>query len=381
MSIPDLSYSGSLCFPDETEKHSKKDGHVNLMCLLQGLDSQWRSINLRASGGPDTEFSIPAVPDIRAYPFTATVSSTPHSNTSQGHADIQRATSDVQQHLTFGHPSIGNLQTMPTVDNHMDDSSSSDEDPGFTFPQAVHAHARDIIPGTGQLFAEPIRTPIMSQIKKSVCKDIWQNKYVEMALLLPSALSQQSQQYTLQLDSNSQILIMPKSNLKKITNIEQWTTAMIRFMAVYTFKYPYETQAILKYMEIVRDIATRRPGLAFLYYDTQFRLLRESIPLPWDRLHTEFWLMACTSIPSSPSFRPQRTPYRGPFKQSSPYRKFVDWICFNYNKRSLCHNPSCPHPHVCGLCRGSHPSYECSFPSKEHAARALSSPKPSKPTK
>ncbi|KAH3816944.1 hypothetical protein DPMN_118469 [Dreissena polymorpha] len=90
--------------------------------------------------------------------------------------------------------------------------------------------------------------------------------------------------------------------------------------------------------------------------------------------------MACTSIPSSPSFRPQRTPYRGPFKQSSPYRKFVDKICFNYNKRYLCH-PSCPNPHVCGFCRGSHPSYECSFPSKKHAARALSSPKPSKPTK
>ncbi|KAH3738399.1 hypothetical protein DPMN_045032 [Dreissena polymorpha] len=90
-------------------------------------------------------FSNPAIPDNRAYPFTATVSSTQHSNTSQGHADIQSATSDVQQHLTFGHPSIGNLPTMPTVDNHMDDSSSSDEDPGFTLPQAVHAHASDII--------------------------------------------------------------------------------------------------------------------------------------------------------------------------------------------------------------------------------------------
>ncbi|KAH3691258.1 hypothetical protein DPMN_192007 [Dreissena polymorpha] len=167
-------------------------------------------------------FSIPTIPDNRAYPFTATVSSTQHFNTSQGHSDIQSATSDVQQLLTFGHPSIGNLPTMPTVDNHMDDSSSSDEDPGFSFLQAVHAHARDIKPGTGQLFAEPLSNPIMRQIKKSVCKDIWHNKYVEMALLLPSALSQQSQQYTLQLDNDSQISFIPKSNLKKITNIEKW---------------------------------------------------------------------------------------------------------------------------------------------------------------
>jgi hypothetical protein len=174
------------------------------------------------------------------------------------------------------------------------------------------------------------------------------------------------------MDRNAQISITPKSSSRKITNIELWTTAFLRFIAVYTLKFPAETQALLKYAEIVRDLATRRPGLAFSYYDNHFRILRETIPLPWDRLHTEFWLMASTLAPSIPSFRPQRpTP-----KPSSPVKRFLDKTCFHYNRRSLCHVPSCPHPHVCGFCRGSHPAYECSFFSKEHAARAPSTPKP-----
>ncbi|KAH3889976.1 hypothetical protein DPMN_014043 [Dreissena polymorpha] len=37
-----------------------------------------------------------------------------------------------------------------------------------------------------------------------------------MALLLPSAMSAQATQYTLQMDRNSQISITPKSNTKKI---------------------------------------------------------------------------------------------------------------------------------------------------------------------
>ncbi|KAH3866886.1 hypothetical protein DPMN_030009 [Dreissena polymorpha] len=64
-------------------------------------------------------------------------------------------------------------------------------------------------------------------------------------------------------------------------------------------------------MEIVRDIARRRPGMAFLYHDTQFRLLRESVLMPWDRIHTEYWLMACMSFqqPQQP-FRPKQPPNR-----------------------------------------------------------------------
>ena len=47
-------------------------------------------------------------------------------------------------------------------------------------------------------------------------------------------------------------------------------------MAVYLYKFPLEAQQLLKYMEVVRDIARRPPQLAFSYYDTQFHMLQES---------------------------------------------------------------------------------------------------------
>ena len=80
-------------------------------------------------------------------------------------------------------------------------------------------------------------------------------------------------------------------------------------MAVYASKFPLEIPALLKYAEIVRDIASRKPGRSFLYYDTQFRQARETSLLSWDRIHTEFWLMACTAFqqPSVISNRPFRT--------------------------------------------------------------------------
>ncbi|KAH3691259.1 hypothetical protein DPMN_192008 [Dreissena polymorpha] len=85
--------------------------------------------------------------------------------------------------------------------------------------------------------------------------------------------------------------------------------------------------------------------------------------------------MACTSVPSSPSFCPKRTSYRGPFKQSSPYRKFVDKICFNYNKRSLFHNPSCPHPR--SAVSAEVPTLHTNAPSLLKSTRLEPSPLPS----
>ncbi|XP_052229228.1 uncharacterized protein LOC127843584 [Dreissena polymorpha] len=208
---------------------------------------------------------------------------------------------------------------MPAVPPHLpveSDSSSnsdSDEDDHYLFPilqQAVSQHTNSLA-GNGIQFAEPIGTPIINQIKSKTRKLIWKNMFVDMAFLLPSSQNPSTLQFTLQLDDQHSFTINPTSRSKKINTIEAWTTAFIRFMAVYLHKYPFEAQQLLKYMEIVRDIARRRPGMAFLYYDTQFRLLRESVLMPWDSIHREYWLMACMSFqqPQQP-FRPKQPPNR-----------------------------------------------------------------------
>ena len=57
-----------------------------------------------------------------------------------------------------------------------------------------------------------------------------------------------------------------KSEQKKVS-IETWTSAFLRFMAVYTQQFPMEAPQLLKYTEIVRDLARRSPGQSWYLYN------------------------------------------------------------------------------------------------------------------
>lgn len=266
---------------------------------------------------------------------------------------------------------------------HIDDDTSSDEESiGDDFLDIVNNHTHSMLSGNGTQFVEPINSPIINQVKNSIRKAIWKNKFIDMAVLLPntSFSHTQAQQFTLQMDQHSNISVQPVVRPRRITSIEAWTSAFIRFVAVYTAKFPHESPALMKYLEVVRDIATRHPGQGFLLYDTQFRMLRQSVPLPWDHIHTEYWLMACTSVqqPTAHSFRSPRQ-FNRQFTKPR-LNLFVENTCWNYNKRTQCHNSKCTFPHICGFCRGQHTAFNCRFTSKEQAAKAFAS-KPSSNTK
>ena len=152
----------------------------------------------------------------------------------------------------------------------------------------------------------------------------------------------------------------------------------IRISTVHGYIYRKKsTGNHMKYAEIVRDIANRKPGLGFLFYDTQFRMLRQSVALPWDRIHTEFWLMACTSFHQQP-FPPSQQNSRSQqsFRQSaSKPRRFLDNTCWRFNNRQ-CTFTKCSLPHVCGFCKGPpHAAFTCTYTSKDQAARGNNSTK------
>ena len=151
---------------------------------------------------------------------------------------------------------------------------------------------------------------------------------------------------------------MPNTQTKKIINIEQWTTAFLRFAAINGLKFPKEMSKLMKYAEIVRDLANRKPGLSWLMYGIQFRCLRQSIRISWDQLHTEFWVMAATTS----TFRPQRRQQQ-PFPESQstnqPRPQFLRNTCWTYNRFGRCNKPDCHFDHKCGYCRGRHCAKSC----------------------
>ena len=149
------------------------------------------------------------------------------------------------------------------------------------------------------VYSQPISSPIYAQIPKKIRRKIWARQYVDFALLLPTYSTQPKQQrFSLQLGQNSTFNLVPHNQLRKINNITQWTSAFLRFVAIYADKFPDETASLMKYAEIIRDLAHRRPGLAWYHYDIQFRQLKEEINLRWDMIHYDLWVPSAT-IPLS----------------------------------------------------------------------------------
>ena len=67
-------------------------------------------------------------------------------------------------------------------------------------------------------------------------------------------------------------------------------TAYQIFMGVYTQRYPVESPFLMKYSEIIRDLAAR--GYNWRYYDENFRYLRQKDPkaYSWGAVHWELWI-------------------------------------------------------------------------------------------
>ena len=247
---------------------------------------------------------------------------------------------------------------MPSMVEEMDNDLSDNE-----LSNAAQAHVNFLTGGQPQsihstIFAKPISVPISSQISSRIKRKIWANKYVDFGSLLPSYSMQPKQQkFTLQLSNDSTFNLIPQAHTRKITSIAQWSSAFLRFVAVYTEKAPKEAPQLMKYGEIIRDLAYRRPGLAWYYYDTQFRQLRESVAYRWDMIYYDLWVPAATSL--FQNFSRQRQQSNPAFqKQSSP---FLRNCCWAYN-RSGCTRTECKFPHTCGICKGSHPAKDCKQP-------------------
>ena len=245
-----------------------------------------------------------------------------------------------------------------------EESSSSDEDINDLGSQ--HIQLMNALPNEGInlntsmfQYAEPISTAISQQLPHKIKKKIWKNQFIDLATLLPRTYANNTNtNFHLQLSSKAQISLVPNQT-RKIYNIEMWTSAFLRFMAIYTERFPIEAPQLLKYAEIVRDLARRSTGLSWYLYDQQFRMLRETVQIPWGRLHTEFWVMALNT--------PTQRPFRNNFRQfrntqqssSNKGRKFHDFTCWTYNRRGFCGDRTCRFHHKCGLCKGSHPATNC----------------------
>ena len=216
-------------------------------------------------------------------------------------------------------------------------------------------------------FFSSVAVSLSSRVSSKVKVKIWSNEYLDFGTLL--SFSPNNQKYSLSLASSDgettrpHLTLEPSQPVKKIQTINQWLSAFNIFVAIYSEKLPTDTPKLMKYCEIVRDIAAK-PG-DWLYYDEQFRFIRQSAPAqyPWDAIHWELWLKAVTN------FRPktQFSSDKGPLRSRS--QSFPRGTCWRFHAGKVCNG--CRFEHICYKCGSKHPATQCSSSQpKTHPVKA-----------
>ena len=157
-----------------------------------------------------------------------------------------------------------------------------------------------------------VSVPLASRVSSKIKAKIWAKKYINFGSLLSDS-PQQEGKYSLSMtpsvagsSSQPQLTLEPCHVSKKIANISQWVSAFNIFVSVYAERFNNYTPQLMKYCEVVRDLAAK--GGDWHWYDEQFRYVRQSAPeqYPWDRIHWELWLQASNTFrkPQPPTNKP-----------------------------------------------------------------------------
>ena len=201
-----------------------------------------------------------------------------------------------------------------------------------------------------------ITMPIDAQVSPKIKAKIWAHEFVEFGLLINPRVSDTRYQLSINQNDNSvpTLSLEPSSRIKPINTIDLWTSAFQIFVGVYTSKFPQEAPSLMKYGEVVRDLAAR--GGNWRFYDTQFRSLRQSnVPgMPWGTTHWELWIRAQNMKPNTqarPNSSPASTVQLGPFVPLG--------YCRKYHKGFKC--AGCNYKHQCFKCGATHCAKSCNF--------------------
>ena len=211
-------------------------------------------------------------------------------------------------------------------------------------------------PGISEVFT-PAALPLDARIPARVKAKIWANEYIDFATLLINNTPSPNYQLTINQSSDDgppTLSIEPSTKTNKINHIAAWSAAFRFFVAVYTTRYPHEAPALMKYGDVIHELSSR--GHQWRYYDENFRFLRQTCvsSLPWDQIHTELWLRACTSSQAA-----KKVPSQDNSQKANQGISVPKGFCVKFHKGYFC--AGCSYKHLCYKCNGSHKVTNCNF--------------------
>ena len=176
-------------------------------------------------------------------------------------------------------------------------------------------------------------TPLGFSVPEKIEGKIWGNQFIDLGLLI--ANHQVADKFNISItneqNSNPALSLVPNLRPKQIKNIEEWTSAFIVFVAIYSSHHPLEAPRLMKYMETVRDLS-KRGGWAFKNYDENFRMMKQNDPSwPWDVMHSEYWMRATLTTGQNVNNSNNQS-FREPQTQQSNSEN----LCFRFRRRGFC---------------------------------------------
>ena len=211
-----------------------------------------------------------------------------------------------------------------------------------------------------QVLFSSMSIPLHARVPNKIKSKIWANEYFDFGLLLSS--SPVEPHYNLSINPSQESSGLPTLCLesthkaKPIFSIEAWISAFQIFVAVYTSKYQTEAPELMKYGEVVRDLAAK--GANWKYYDSNFRYLRQQQPsnMPWGAVHWELWIRS-QHFQAKPGTSKYVAKPVAPRAQDS---KFVPkGFCRKFHSGGNC--AGCTYKHECPKCHSVHPACNCNF--------------------
>ena len=218
------------------------------------------------------------------------------------------------------------------------------------------------------LFTSP-SVAIDARVSDKLKAKIYSNENFEFSLLLSNPMLENKFQITINnADHIPSLCLEPVAKTKKFLTMESWLSCFHIFVGVYTRRYPTEAPALMKYGEVIQDLAARGHNWAF--YDQNFRFLRQAQPssFPWSNIHWELWMR------SQQPFTRKHTP--APPQSKAKFERTPKGYCFRFSKGLEC--AGCAYKHRCFKCEGTHQPKNCHFHGRGLTPKPTSQPaKPS----
>jgi len=131
-----------------------------------------------------------------------------------------------------------------------------------------------------------------SNLSDTLKKKIWDNEYMDFHSFLPDS-PEKVKKIPLVIQSLENPVIEIEDKNKKSLTLDEWVSAFSVYMTIYMEKFKDCGAAMLKYLDVIRDIAKRRGDWA--HYDSKFRQSKLQLKLTWGVVHQELCII-CNSF-------------------------------------------------------------------------------------